>query len=88
MSESIQNAAMTELKALRVWRAFLVEVRGRCYGLDQLSLLVRMTLDDGLSAVGLGDSAWAQERWAELSDALDEPVVSVAGDDAPLPNAA
>lgn len=88
MSESKQNITLSELRALRVWRAFLAEARGHCYGLDELGFLVRMSHDDALSAVGMGNSVWARERWSELCDALSEPVEVGGVVDEPLSDAA
>lgn len=65
---------LSEVQDLRAWRAFLVEAHGVCYPLESLRFVLGMTLDDALSAFGLGGSVWARERWGELRAALDAPV--------------
>lgn len=82
------DATLSELRDLRVWRAFLVEARGVCRDLESLRFTLGMPLDDAMAAFGLGGSAWACERWSELRAAMDLPVEDpLAGSDE-LPAAA
>lgn len=67
-------AAQAQLQDLRAWRAFLVEVCGHLYGLNELSFVLGLPLADALATFGLGNSVWAHERWQEIRRALDTPV--------------
>lgn len=74
MAEIKHTEALSELKDLRAWRAFLVEACGRILPLGALRFALSLPLEDALSALGLGGSVWARERWTELRAGLDEPV--------------
>lgn len=88
MAGTNHSVALSELRDLRAWRAFLVESRGICRSLESLRFVLRMQLDDALSAFGLGGSVWARERWCELRAALDEPVDDPLATPDDLPTAA
>ncbi len=63
-----------DLRNLRALRALLMEAYGTIEDLSRLEFTLGTEDVDTLAAFGLGDSAWAHERLAQLRSALGAPL--------------
>lgn len=68
------SRTVSELRDLRTWRALMVEAWGQVRPLETFAFALGTPVADVLPQLGLGGSVWAEERWAQLRRALDEPV--------------